>query len=82
MSTNGNGNPTTKNNEQPGVTTTLTLTITWDQVTGQCTLGGQIVNKVVAYGMLDMAKEIVKNHCDAQAQNGSGIIIPAPNLRM
>lgn len=72
---NDNGNPTTLSNLQPeGVSTTLQILISWDQMSGQVSVQGQFVNKVVAYGMLDMAKEVLKAHFD---QNQGKIVLPS-----
>ena len=81
MSTSGNGNPTTKDNQSAVPSTTLQLLITWDQMTGRCDLQGTgLVNSIVTYGMLEAAKDCLRNLMSQQKQ--SGIVIPAPNLRM
>ncbi len=41
---------------------------------GQCTVQGPIQDKLLCYGLLEMAKECIKNYNDQQGQNK--IVIP------
>ncbi len=63
-----------QNNGNNDPSTTLVLTIAWDQLTGQMSVNGAILNKVVAYGMLDMAKEVIEKFFERQQ---STIVVPS-----
>jgi hypothetical protein len=77
-----NGNPTAKDNAHPAQpSTTIQIVLTWDQLTGQFGVNGFLGNKVIVFGMLEMAKETVSEHFKQLEKNG-GIVIPQPNLRM
>jgi hypothetical protein len=76
-----NGNPTTKDNAP---STSLTLTITWDQLTGACNVTGPIQNYVICCGMMEAAKDVVRKYIENAAK---GVVIAQPsvdprNLRM
>ena len=78
-----NGNPTTKTNEQlPN--TTLQLVISWDQVTGAINVTGPIGNTVIAFGMMEAAKDVILKHIEKMKADSGGIVLamPSPNLRM
>ena len=64
-----NGNAATPNS-------TLELRITWDQLTGAINVTGPIQNKVLAFGMMEAAKEAVTKYHEAAAKN----VVLAPNL--
>ena len=50
-----------------------TLTITFDETTGKLGLDGPIQNKLLAYGMLELAKDALRSFSDQSKQT----IIPA-----
>ena len=64
MSENGH-NPTVKG---PVPTTTLTLVITFDQITGQVGVNGPIQNALLCYGILESAKDAIRKFAQDQAQ--------------
>lgn len=55
----------------------LTLTITYDPQTAQIGVSGPINDKTLCYGMLESAKDAIRDHCAKQA---SGIIQAGPAL--
>lgn len=65
-------NPTLKMPTPPS--STLTLTITFDQLTGATQVNGPINNAMVAYGMLEAAKDAIRSHIAKLAENPSGIV--------
>jgi len=64
----GNGN-------KPQVpSATLTLTITFDQMSGAVNVQGPVENGIICYGMLEAAKDAIRNFA---AQRAQGAILPA-----
>ena len=55
--------------------TTLTLTITFDQTTGQVGVNGPIQNPLLCMGMMEMAKKAIHDFAAAQASGQR--IVPA-----
>jgi hypothetical protein len=64
--------------KQPAPSTTLVLSITFDQLTGQVSVGGPIENYLVCYGMLEAAKDAIRSFAAQRAQNQ--VITPATFL--
>jgi hypothetical protein len=59
----------------------IEIRITLNPVTGQLQLSGQLNNRMQAYGMLEMAKEILlKRSLDIAPQQKPGIIVPRLGL--
>lgn len=72
----GNGqNPT-----QAAPSSEIKMVIYYDQMNGACRVEGPINNGMVAYGMLEMAKQAVQQHILASA--GDKRILPANTLPM
>jgi hypothetical protein len=72
----GNGhNPTVK-----GPSSTLTLTITYDQMSGAIGVNAPVQNLLLCYGMLEMARQTIQNFAEAQAKQQR--IIPANVMPM
>lgn len=71
MSDNGNGNAQTPS-------TTVVLTISLDQATGQVGVSGPIQNAFVCMGMLEMAKKAIHDFTTEQAKGQR--IVPAKSL--
>jgi hypothetical protein len=65
-----------KNGEVPS--TTLVMTISYDQVTGQVQVAGPINNEMVSLWMLEKAKDAVKLFTAQQAADNR--IVPATAL--
>jgi len=61
----------------PVPSTTLVLTITFDQMTGQVNVTGPVENGLVCYGMLECAKDAIRNFA---AQRTQRAILPATAL--
>lgn len=62
----GNGNPTRNDAGQPAAPSTqLQIVITWDQVSGAMNVTGAIANSVIAFGMLDTAKDVIRKYIEA-----------------
>jgi hypothetical protein len=55
----------------------ITLTITFDPQTAQVSVSGPIDGKTLCYGMLEAAKDAIREHCAKQA---SGIIQASPQM--
>jgi hypothetical protein len=68
----GNGN----NPQAPS--TTLVLTITFDQLTGAVQVTGPIQNPLICMGMMEMAKQCVHNFVAEQAKGNR--IVPASGI--
>ena len=67
------------NGHKPQVpSTTLTLTITFDQMSGTVHVQGPVDNALVCYGMLEAAKDAVRYHAMQRAQGQK--ILPATAL--
>jgi hypothetical protein len=64
--------------KQPAPSTTLVLSITFDQLTGQVNVSGPIENYLVCYGMLEAAKDAIRAFAVQRAQNQ--VITPATFL--
>jgi hypothetical protein len=69
----GNGN-----NSQATPPTTIVLTITLDQVTGQVQANGPIGNPMLCFGMMEMAKHAIMKYAEEQAKGQR--IVPAKAL--
>lgn len=52
-----------------------TLTITLDAATGQVQVAGPIDNKMICYGLLEMAKDAIRDYAAAQAKQGGLIAV-------
>lgn len=77
MGMEGNGNPTRKDNaEAPSAV--LQLVITLDQMTGAVNVTGPINNGMVAYGMLESAKDAIRDHI----RNNQSPIVRPGNLSL
>jgi len=59
----------------PVPSTTLTLTIVFDQMSGAVNVQGPVENALVCYGMLEAAKDAVRYHAMQRAQGQR--ILPA-----
>ena len=77
MDGNGQHNPTLKG-QAPS--TTLTLSITFDQLTGAIGVNGPIQNPLVCYGMLEMARQAIQNFAQEQAQRKIQPVSVMPRL--
>jgi len=65
-----------ENGNKPQVpSATLTLTITFDQMSGAVNVQGPVENALVCYGMLEAAKDAVRYHAMQRAQGQR--ILPA-----
>jgi hypothetical protein len=62
----------------PAPSTTITLTIIFDQMTGQVNVQGPVENGIACYGMLEAAKDAIRNFAAQRAQNQK--ILPATAL--
>lgn len=51
----------------------LQIVIALDQVTGQCSVSGPIDNVFLAYGLLEMAKDVIRNYSAEKAKQ-SGLV--------
>jgi hypothetical protein len=68
----GNGQKT------PVPSTTIVLTITFDQMTGAVNVQGPVENGIVCYGILEAAKDAIRNLAAQRAQN---LVMPATGVR-
>lgn len=68
-----NGNPTTKNGNQP--VPQIQMVITLDQVTGQVNVQGPVNNLILCYGLLEAAKDSCREYIKQQSA-GKRIIEP------
>lgn len=74
----GNGhNPTLKGGTP---STTLRLEILFDQLTGQVAVNGPINNAMLCYGILESAKDAIRNYTQEQAKQQR--IVPANVMPM
>jgi len=65
-----------ENGHKPQVpSTTLTLVIVFDQMTGAVNVNGPVENALVCYGMLEAAKDAVRYHAMERAKGQR--ILPA-----
>jgi hypothetical protein len=71
---NENGNPTRKDNGVPQPSTAVQLVITFDQMTGAINVNGPIQNLVLCYGMLESAKDVIRQYVK---DNQSAIVRPS-----
>lgn len=74
MGENGNHNPT----QQATPTTKIRMVIYLDQMTGGVKVEGPINNGVLAYGMLELARQAIYQHIMSLA--GDKRILPANTL--
>jgi len=58
----------------PVPSTSLVLTITFDQMSGAVNVQGPVENGIVCYGMLEAAKDAIRNFAAQRAQRA---ILPA-----
>lgn len=58
--------------------TTIVLTITFDQMTGAVNVQGPVENGLVCYGILEAAKDAIRNLAAQRAQN---MVLPATAMR-
>ena len=74
-------NPTTKDGRDPNV---LELRILWNQLSGEITVTGPINNTVVAFGMMEAAKDSIIKFVDKMKSSGGviGATSLPPNMRM
>ena len=61
-------------NKTPVPSTSLVLTITFDQMSGTVNVQGPVENGIICYGMLEAAKDAIRNFA---AQRAQGAILPA-----
>lgn len=74
-------NPTTINGKDPN---TLELVIRWNQITGEISVTGPIGNTVVAFGMMEAAKDSIIKFLEKMKSSGGvvGATSLPVNLRM
>lgn len=53
----------------------IQLTITLDPTTAQIGVEGPVNDKTLCYGMLESAKDAIREHC---AKNQAGIVLASP----
>ena len=53
------------------------LKITWDDQTGAINVNGPVMNKMLCYGLLQCARDAIKDNVDKQQQN---VVLPAPEF--
>lgn len=58
----------------------IEMLITLDQATGQMQVSGPIENKGLAYMMLELARDLVRDHADATAKASHGLAVVRGSL--
>lgn len=65
-----------QNGHTPPAAVAPQLVITLDPATGSVQVSGPIGNRLVCYGMLEMAKEAIQGHAPSEAKRSGLTLLP------